>query len=242
MHEIKMTSDYELFKFREDNRDFINQSHVKRISESIANKNLLHLNPIVVNKEFEVIDGQNRLLAAKMLGVPIYYLQSEDLEVRDIIALNISQSWGQMDYLNYFCKNDYPEYIKLKEFMKKHEISIKVALSITMSNKRDSYFKFREGRYIFDQEDFSNHIEICWETIEYIKRINGYSAYTQSSRFWAALLILIRHANFDRNKWKENLKRMVQRFGPKANQKDYLSMLMDAYNWRNNNKVEVSDA
>lgn len=238
MTEIKSTTQYDQFKFREDNRAHINLSHVKRLSESIQASNLLELRPISVNESMEVIDGQHRLLAAKMLGVPIFYIQRE-LSPQDIIRMNVSQAWGQSDYLNYYCKNMYPEYVKLRQFMQAHGISIKVALSITMGHKKDSYVQFKQGLYRFKEDDFDAHIESCWETIDYIKKINGYSAYTGSSRFWGALLVLVRHANFDQQKWRENLKRMIERFTPKASQADYLRMLMDVYNWRNNNKVEL---
>jgi hypothetical protein len=123
--------------------------------------------------------------------------------------------------------------------MKKHGISIKIALNITMGQNKESHLKFKSGKYKFIEEGFEGHVDVCWETINYIKKINGYSSYTQSARFWGALLILIRHTNFDTVKWHENLKKMVERFTPKASKEDYLRMFMDVHNWRNNSKVEL---
>jgi len=237
--EVRMTTNYDMFKFREDNRQTITQSHVRRLAESIKSRNLLELRPISVNGEMEVIDGQHRLLAAKSLGVPIYYHQNHELLASDIILMNVAQAWGQADYLNYFCKNNYPEYLKLRDFMKAHNITIKIALNITMGQRKDAFIKFKQGEFKFNQEDFANHIDICWNTIDYIKRMNGYSAYTHSARFWSALLIMIRHASFDATKWLDNLKRMVERFTAKARQDDYLRLFMDVHNWRNNNKVDL---
>ena len=239
MSQIQSTTDYEIFTLREDNREAINQSHVKRLAESIKARNLLELRPISVNGNMEVIDGQHRLLAAKSLGFPVYYIQNSELNSKDIILMNVAQPWGQMDYLNYFVKNGNGEYIKLAEFMKKNQISIKVALAITLGHKKDSHIRFKNGDYVFNGEEVAHEIEMCWETIFYIKKINGYSAYTHSSRFWRALLTVIRHTNFDSRKWRDNLRRMVERCTPKASQEDYLQMLMDIHNWRNNQKVEV---
>lgn len=239
MSTVKSTLDYEQFKLREDNREAVNQSHVKRLAESIKARNLLELRPISVNGGMEVIDGQHRLLAAKSLGVPIYYIQNSELHSKDIILMNVSQPWGQMDYLNYYVKNGQHEYIKLAEFMKKNSISIKVALAITLGHTNDAHIRFKSGEYVFNGEEVAEEIEICWETIFYIKKINGYSAYTHSTRFWRALLTVIRHANFDLRKWRDNLKRMVERCTPKASQEDYLNMLMDIHNWRNQQRIEV---
>lgn len=239
MSYIKCTTDYDKFKFREDNRASINQSHVRRLAESIKARNLLDQRPIAVNGDMEVIDGQHRLLAAKILGTPIYYVMNDELKASDIILMNISQPWGQMDYLNYYCKNNYPDYMKLKKFMADNGITIKIALNITLGRSKGNYIKYKEGNYKFNEEDFSRDISICWETIETIRKMNGYSNYTNSARFWSALLILIKDANFNADRWRENIKRMSERFTAKARKEDYLRMFMDVHNWRNNNKVDL---
>jgi hypothetical protein len=217
----------------------LNQSHVKRLAESIKARNLLELRPISVNAEMEVIDGQHRLMAAKLLGEEIFYIQDSGLTCADIILMNVSKAWGQNDYLNYYCKNGYQEYIKLTEFTKKNGINIKVALNITMGTSKDGYNKFKNGEYQFTEDNFEEDFAICWDTIDYIKKINGYSYYTCSARFWSALLVLIRHADFDKIRWRENLKKMIERFTAKAKQEDYLRLFMDVHNWRNKNKLDL---
>ncbi len=146
---IKKTKDYDLFRFREDNREAINQAHVKRLAESIKARNLLDLRPISVNSEYEVIDGQHRLLAAKSLGVEIYYQMQEGLKAEDIIIMNVSKSWAQADYLNYYCKNGYQEYIKLKDFTKHHNISLKVAINIMVGYSKTAAQEFKNGKFKF---------------------------------------------------------------------------------------------
>ena len=85
---IQKTKDYEMFKFRDDNRP-LSQPHLKALIDSIKSKNLLEMRPIQVNAQFEVIDGQHRIAAAKALGVDIYYQVEESLNPEDIIRLNI---------------------------------------------------------------------------------------------------------------------------------------------------------
>lgn len=238
MTKVLSTKNYEMFKFREDNRDRIIHSHVLRLQESIKARNLLEYQPICVNGDMEVLDGQHRLLAAKGLGIEIYYKQNKELHAGDIIIMNMAQPWGQMDYLNYYVKNDYPEYKKLAEFLKSKRVTIKVALSITMGHTKDLHTNFKQGKYKFNSE-WGESIDICWETIDFIKRMNGYSHYTTSARFWSALVTLIQHTHFDENKWRENLKKMVERFTAKATRNDYLRMLMDVHNWRNSNRIDL---
>ena len=106
---INKTKNYEMFKFREDNRLKIDQSHVNKLINSIQSRNLLDMRPIIVNSDYEILDGQHRLLAAKNLGVEIYYEIEEKLEHKDIILMNVAKSWAVCDYMNYFVKNTAPK-------------------------------------------------------------------------------------------------------------------------------------
>jgi ParB-like nuclease domain len=236
---IKQTTDYDMFKFRHDNRAKIDTTHVERLKRSIAARNLLNLRPIDVNGDMEVIDGQHRLIAAKALQVPIYYKIDSSLGSSDIILMNTSKSWSVMDYLNFYCKNHYPEYLKLKAFMDGNGITIRVALNIHNGESKIKREEFKAGKFIYNEISCGSQIEICWEIISYIKRINGYSDYTKSSRFWAALLKLINHGEFNLERWRANLPKMVERFRAKACVEDYLKLLMDVHNYRNHEKIDL---
>ncbi len=238
---IKKTGDYGIFSFRDDNREKIDQGHVKRLAESIKSRNLLELRPIVVNEKMELIDGQHRLLAAKLLGVEIYYQQEVSIEPSDIILMNISKSWGMSDYLNFHCQHENSEYKKLRTFMNKHSLNIQVALNIAIGKSQVKYHDFRVGKFKFDLENLDVELEVCWESIAYIKKMNGFSPYTKSSRFWQALLKLTRHHEFDANKWKSNMQKMIDKFSSKASTKDYLRMMQSIYNWRNPSKINISE-
>lgn len=239
---IKKTKDYDMFVFRDDNRDKIDQAHVLKIRQSIISCNMLDLKPILVNSKMEIIDGQHRLLAAKSLGVDIHYQIEDELDCKEIILLNISKAWGSMDYLNYYVQNGHVEYVKLLNFMKSYDLSLRIALNICIGQSVFNYKKFKEGEFKFQDELDAESIEICWDTIEYIKRMNGFSLYTSSSRFWKALIKLVTHHRFHEDKWKENLKRMVERFTVKASTADYCKMLMEVYNWKNTEKVNLVDS
>lgn len=238
---IKKTKEYDIFTFRDDNREKIDQSHVKKLSESIQARNLLELRPIIVNEKMEVIDGQHRLLAAKLLGLEIYYQQEKKLNPADIVRMNISKAWTIGDYLNFYCHHQYDEYKKLQSFMKKHNLTLKVALTIALDQARIGFHDFRMGEFKFHDESLDIELDVCWDTINYIKKMNGFSPYTSSSRFWKALLKLVRHPEFDEHKWRSNMQKMVDNFSPKARTEDYAHMIQHVYNWRNNTRINLMD-
>ena len=238
---IKKTTDYDLFTFRDDNREKIDQAHVKRLIESIKARNLLELRPIVINDKMEVIDGQHRLLAAKALGCAIFYQQEKKLDAVDIVRMNISKAWTMGDFLNFYCHHGYQEYLKLRNFLNKHNLTLKVGMTIALGQIRQGYHDFRMGAFKFHEESLGIELDICWDTINYIKKMNGFSSYTSSSRFWKALLKLVRHPDFDESKWRSNTQKLIDHFSPKARTEDYISMIQHIYNWRNPSRIVLME-
>ena len=70
-NKIHVTSDYSKFSYLVGNRDIVNK-HVKDLSGHIDERDLSI--PIIVNENMEVCDGQHRLEAYKVLGLPVHYI------------------------------------------------------------------------------------------------------------------------------------------------------------------------
>lgn len=234
---ILKTKDYDQFKFRPDNREKIDFAHVEKLSDSIKSRNLLELRPMIVNEKMEIVDGQHRLLAAKKLGVEIYYQIEASLAANDILTMNVTKKWTMGDYLNFHIQQGNQHYIKLKEFMKKHNLTIKIAFNMCCGASKTAFNEFQKGGFIFSDNDLEADLAICWETVDYIKKINGYSSYTQGARFWQAFFRLIKHKEFNAEKWRANTKSMISEFSARARLKDYLKMFQGIYNWHNANKI-----
>lgn len=162
---IQKTKDYKQFKFLDLNRE-IYPSHVENLVKSIGKRNLLEYIPLLVDKDMRVLDGQHRLMAAKKLGVDVYYVVLDDLTIEDIILLNINhRRWGTDDYLNYYVKQGLEDYLVLERFSKQNEISIRLAM-ILLSGFQDSkketvsYHSFKSGLFkVADEEGASETIK-----------------------------------------------------------------------------------
>lgn len=76
---IKKTSNYEKFKIIDWNRE-INKPNVKKLVEENLVKFQLHKFPILVTKNYKIIDGQHRYYASQELGCPIYYIVANDMD------------------------------------------------------------------------------------------------------------------------------------------------------------------
>ena len=149
---IHKTKDYNIFKLRNSNRD-ISERHVKILIEAIKNDNNLHLHPIIVNADWEVIDGQHRLLAARKLNVEIYYIKDDNINIKHIVTSNVNQNkFKNIDYIKYFCLEDKNiNYIIFSQMMEKTGLSPKSLQNLLNCHNNDSsLMKLTNGEYIFE--------------------------------------------------------------------------------------------
>ncbi|MBY6838680.1 hypothetical protein [Clostridium botulinum] len=156
---IYSTMDYDKFKFIKSNRS-INRSNVENLKESMIKKALPK--SVTVNEKYEIIDGQHSFTARKELGLPIVYQIMEGAGEDEMITLNVNKAnWKPIDYLNYFCDNEYNNYIEFKKIKDKYKITISDLLTIfdTLSNNKIGENArgrlFKEGKL-----DMSNKNEV----------------------------------------------------------------------------------
>lgn len=148
------TKKYDLFKF-ENNRD-IYLNHVDAIAANKDFVNSFEYHPAVVNKDFVVIDGQHRILAAKKLNIPAWYVIQSDANENHIMSCNINQkAWSFHDYLEHNCKkNINPTYSFIKELCESHKLPLHTIIRICQffgnSSARAEFNKtFKNGTITF---------------------------------------------------------------------------------------------
>jgi len=112
------TNVYKKFKRLTGNRD-VNRSHVNALKRSIQqNPEGIKFNPILVNDQMEVIDGQHRLKALEELKLPVYFIKAPNLTILDTQRLNSnSKQWNFMDYAKSFAEfgnENYKTYLDMR--------------------------------------------------------------------------------------------------------------------------------
>lgn len=167
MYKIHKTSDYSQFKLFESNRD-IKPEHVIK---SIKKKNLLHENPILVTRDMQVLDGQNRLAAAKELGVPIYYHITDDVNEMDIPLLQNQRFWNLEDYCKFYSFKN-PIYKSILNISKKYGYAVAFIIRCTGANG-SKYNEFKQGKYIFSQDIdiIEKKFEQLTETLDILNKL-----------------------------------------------------------------------
>lgn len=114
---IYCTKEYSIFKKLYGNRDILD-SRKNTIKNSILENGYIR-NPIVVNENLEIIDGQGRFEALKELGLPIEYVIAHGAGHKECIALNANQkNWKTSDYVKSYAEIGIKEYVFVHEMCK----------------------------------------------------------------------------------------------------------------------------
>lgn len=175
--EVFSTTNYDMFKGVVGNRP-IYQPHVDRVRRSVLKKNMLARNPIKVNEDFQIIDGQHRLEVAKQLQIPIYYMIEPDGGLAEIQLLQTTRTWLTVDYLESFIAMKKTDYIKLKDFANEHRLSVSIAMSV-LSQRFGGHSElirdFKEGKFAIGDEKAAEDIA---NLISDVRRHSPDSAWT----------------------------------------------------------------
>lgn len=241
----EVTQDYEVFEKHAGNRE-VDDKAVKKLMESIKEKNMLMLRPIIVDKNLKVIDGNHRLEAAKRMQIPVYYVVDETLESQAMYLLNNAQkNWTLSDYLNYYVNQGNEEYIKLNQFISKEKTPLNIAFQLLNGSRSGGFFKtFRDGKYVFpDEKEFNESMEKkerILETIDYIKRkTSGLKLYLSRVTFYSALVEFFNIKSFDYTVFMTKLQYKLDLIRPCSKQCDYVKIFKEIYNWKNKEPLKV---
>lgn len=244
---MEKTTDYKKFKFYSFNRP-IDHGVVKKLYESMLNTNLLHLHPILIDKEFNIIDGQHRFTAAKMAKVPVYYIIVEDEEIPKLLStLNTNTTnWILTDFFNMYKELHYPEYIKLNSFLNKINLSIQDAVLMfpNFASSKAIRKQFREGTYKFKtpefREDFFDYLEDVINQLS--NHANIHSKFYRRKKVFSGLSKIINHPNYNHEVFLKNIVALSMRISIKNTTKENLMFFLEIYNYRNTkHKINVDD-
>ena len=249
VNKVYLTNDLSIFKLIKGNRS-LNPRHVKRLADSF-NKYGILMNPIIVNENMEVIDGQNRLAAAKEVGSSIYFLIVHGYELRQVQVLNLNQkNWSKVDFIKGYADMGYEPYKKLLNFMNLNSdfnsrdciamcgnvvsaASRSIGQAYTSGTKKTVSEVLEEGTW--KGRDF-NLAQINADKIREIKIF--YDGYNRSS-FVQAILGILSKPEFKFDEFIHKLSLQSTRLKDCPSVSEYKVLIEEIYNYRRNPKINL---
>jgi len=236
-NQVHTTTDYFMFKTLNGNRD-INQLHLTRLKESF-NKNYL-TTIIMVNENFEIIDGQHRFLICQEFKLPINYIICKNYGLNEIQILNANmKNWQTTDYVNGYCDLGYKDYIIYRDFVEEygfqHQVSVLLLSGefVSGSNLTNPQTRFKEG--LFKVNNLNNAKKIA----DKIMMIEPYYKGFLRRSFIYALIGMFKNENFEFTEFIAKLKQQPTTLQDCNDTSQYKTLIEEIYNYRRREKVNL---
>ena len=235
------TKNYSMFRTLTGNRG-VSQDRINKLRKSINDVGYLP-SRIIVNENFEVIDGQCRLQVFKEKGLPLYVDVVEGIGIEECIAMNINQkNWVFIDYVQSFADQGVVDYKYLSILIKKYKklgigaVVSAVAKTVYDSHKLDKIkkgmFKCTEAQYIAADRK----LEFLSQFTDIVHPIGGRTEYIYYSIMFAYDL-----PNVNKDRLARKILEKRAEFYPVANILQAIELIDKIYNSaiRKNQKVYI---
>lgn len=242
---VYVSNDYTKFKYLNGNRN-VSELHIERLRQSFINHHLF--TPILVNNNYEIIDGQHRYEASKLLNLPIYFIIKNYGIIETQILNTNNKNWKKEDYLIGYCKMGKPEYIKFQQFMidfpqfkigaaeriLTNEAKGSTSMNIYTNNKRGRSKPFESGHFVV--KDLNYAYEIARKISDYKIYFNRYT----DILFVSTLITVFKNKNYDHKKMINKLSIPNKyKLEPQATSQGYKELLEDIYNYKSHEKLSL---
>jgi hypothetical protein len=225
-NQVYRTTKYERFSFLDGNRN-LNPMHFERLKTAIATMDLTESNPILVNDDFEIIDGQHRFEVCKYLKKPIYYLQKKGYGLREVQMLNANmKNWRLEDYVEGYCDLGNEEYLYLRSFLAQHKLGMMSSVTILSSMGGGKALSITDGTLLLPNKERGETIAKWVQQLEPL--------YTGSKRksFLLALVKIYSIKQFEFKQLMTKLSFQQTKLVDCTDMKGYLTLLEEIYNFK----------
>lgn len=242
---LRQTSNYGCFTYNAEQRP-VDPNHVKNIMESMGLFGFLPSKPVQCmhdGKRMIIIDGHHRFVAAKNLGIPVFYVVEPQCHAESMSRVNgLQKPWLLKNFLDQYVKRDIPAY---KELAAYHELGFPIIQAAKMleglsgcatgSGKLSSTGKsIREGTF---QIKTREKIEII---ASFIREHGHKNKAFRTTNFIGAFELCLRFSNFDPDQMTRKLSANPQMITRTASLDQMLDQFEEVYNWKQQVKVPLA--
>jgi hypothetical protein len=226
--ELFCTSDYDVFKPSKENRS-IRQSNLNKIAKSFKKRPAQRYCPIVVDKNYQVIDGQHRLEACRILNLPVYFWVADSKDI-DLAQMNYNQCpWDSLNFVEYYAKKGLPSYKLLLADVKATKIPVTAIGQVILDRRFTFKEELAEGELEYTKED-SKKVRSYVAQAEYF---TGYK-FAKTYRFIRAIVAFHKRLPYvDLKKLAEKAERYPSLLKNQTSWKEFCWSLVELYNYHN---------
>lgn len=201
------TTDYDGFKRVIGNRRVL-EERVSKILASFDKIGYIPV-PIIVNENYEVIDGQGRLEACKRRGYPVNYIVKPGLRIEDCIIMNINATpWKPLDYVECYAETGNSNYQFIIDLLGKLQmeygvkaVNLNNICTALYSTKRAPGTAIKNGRLRVTKEMYDSaydYLSFALSIMNYYKENNVRLKCTDTADLLTAIIFCAKFDEVDR--------------------------------------------
>lgn len=230
--QVHTTTDYFMFKPIEGNRNK-NLLHINRLKKSMSENYLFTV--IIVNENYEIIDGQHRFEVISELGLPLHYIICKGYGLKEVHTLNANmKTWNADDYLDGYCQLGYKDYIIYKEFKDKYELGHNETMRLLAGDVNGSDQKvFYSGNFKVKE------LHKAEKVIEKVLMVEPYYDGVRRRSFIYAMVSLFNNKNFEFTEFLQKLKLQPTALQHCNTTNNYKILIEEIYNYRRREKINL---
>ena len=243
------TRNYEMFKKLLGNRDVTNQ-RINRIATSIKSVGYV-MNPIVINGNNEIIDGQGRVEALKLLDMPVHYVIDKNAGLEQCVQLNVNGTpWNTIDYIKSYKQQGNENYVRLMELVDEFPTIPIDVIGYAIHGKTESRNGSSKGirKHLGSRSTIITGTFTCTERekkqaykkLDYVqkffqiaKRVPG-----SASHFMKAIIFIAFEAHADENRLYKTCFERQQDIVPFTNVRTAINSISEVYNLNCRRKLD----
>jgi hypothetical protein len=198
---------------------------LKRAFEEVGN--LTRVQPILVNDNFEIIDGQHRFIACKELDLPIYYTMVEGLGIGEARSMNIlHRNWDMDDFARSYAQTGDPNYRTYLQLKEDYGFNHSILLTAILGSNKGDFKKFRMGEFVMPDEPLAR------KRLDYFTEVSQLMPFNMDRELARAINICMTREGFDPSQLLKKLALHIDQLHKQSSTPDYLRMLEDVYNFK----------
>jgi hypothetical protein len=235
---LQSTTNYDLFELHDLNRDV---EKTDRLKQSMMRHGYIKAYPLHVVKngsgKLKVKAGHHRLAMAKKLGIPVYYVVSDDKATIQELE-NATNPWTMKDYLASYVRQGKPEYISVYKYVEETGISLGNAISLIAGEEamsRNRVDQFRNGNF---KAGDPGHAMTVKDIVVFMK-LKGVD-FASNTLFVGALSKALWVQEFDSKRFKQKIAAHKAIFEKQPDINSYLDVIEAVYNRQSRDKLPVA--
>lgn len=231
-NQVHTTTDYFLFKPIDGNRNK-NVLHLKRLKQSMDENYLFTV--IIVNENYEIIDGQHRFEIIRELGLPLHYIICKGYGINEVHILNQnSKTWNADDYLAGYVNLGYKDYIQYAEFKLKFKLGHNECMTMLLDRTH------KVGLDVFYSGNFKiKSLSEAENTMRKILLVEPYYSGVRRRSFIFTMMGLFKNKQFNFAEFLQKIKLQPTLLQDCPSVDAYKILIEEIYNYRRREKVNL---